>query len=188
MQVIWLPPQPFESPGRFFDMIHPNITLSVDGTDSHDLFLNAFRRDGYNGDSPGIEYLCYRVVNFKITRITIVSNIYLTMAKQTKNESYLFKAVEEEDAKRLANDAIIKFNTGQRLFGVMTTRQALLKVRKIDKSFSRKDFEKSIIDYNYSYKAKEHLFAYGAKEYISKCVVSAIIDCIELSNFTHNER
>lgn len=174
--------------GVFFDMIHPNITLSIDGTDEHDLFLNAFRRNGFNGDSPGIEYLCYRIVNNKITRVTIVNNVYLTMAKQTKNESYLFKAIEKDDAKRLANDAIIKFNTGQRLFGVMTIRQAILRIRKFDKSFSRKDFEKRIMDYNYSYAAKEHIFVYGPREYISKDVVAAIIDCIDLLNFAKDER
>lgn len=188
MQVQWFQPQPKESHGRFFDMIHPNITLSIDGTDEHDLFLNAFRRNGFNGDSPGIEYLCYRIVNNKITRVTIVNNVYLTMAKQTKNESYLFKAVEKDDAKRLANDAIIKFNTGQRLFGVMTIRQAILRIRKFDKSFSRKDFEKLIMDYNYSYAAKEHIFVYGPREYISKDVVAAIIDCIDLLNFAKDER
>ena len=175
-------------PGVFFDMVHPNITLSVDGTDEHDLFLNAFSRIGFNGDSPGIDYICYRVVDRRITRVTIVTNVYLTMAKQTKNELYLFKAVEKEDAKRLANDAIIKFNTGQRLFGVMTTRQAILKIHKFDKSFSSKDFENRIFDYNYSYRAKEHLFKYGSREYISKDVVTAIIDCIDLSNFARDER
>lgn len=121
-------------------------------------------------------------------RVTIVNNVYLTMAKQTKNESYLFKAVEKDDAKRLANDAIIKFNTGQRLFGVMTIRQAILRIRKFDKSFSRKDFEKRIMDYNYSYAAKEHIFVYGPREYISKDVVAAIIDCIDLLNFAKDER
>ena len=106
----------------------------------------------------------------------IVKNPYLTMAKQQKGELFIFKAVNDYDSKRCANEAIIHFQTGQRLFGVMTVRQAIIRIHKLDKDFDSNSIERHIGYYNTDYGTHEKIYQYGHRKYISKNIVSSIID------------
>lgn len=164
-------------------LIHPNITLTVDHLDRHDIDINGFCRDGYNGDYPDIEYLCYRKVKGEIVKITIVQNPYLKMAKQDKGELFVFKAVNIKDAKRCANEAIIKFQTGQRLYGVMTTRQAVIRIHKFDKTFTSSDLEHQVEFHNRVNGTQERIYQYGHRKYISKEIVEYLIDYLDFSQY-----
>lgn len=155
------------------------------------LRLGCYRED-YNGQSPDIVFLCFKVnltKDYEIELVTIVTNPFLKMAKQEKGLRYYFLAVHIDLAQTLANDSIIKFNTGQRLFNAMTIRQAMYRIHRENPSFKKSELAERIQTYNEIHGKGEHLYTYCGIVWINKDVVQMIVDCENYENWRReNER
>lgn len=144
-----------------------------------EILRNGFYREGYNGDDMEHCYLSYRFVDGKVVRVTITSNPWLIMGKQEAGERFVFVKVSREEAQYLANRDIIYFQTGQHLFGVLTTRQALRRLHPLKPSLKVKDLYQMVKDYNRIFGLNESILRYGRFDYISKKIVEDNIDFIE---------
>ena len=153
-------------------------TLDVNHLDEHDILSNGIQFDGYDGVYDGYLFICYKFVGSRVVRITLVTNPLLHMSKQHEDERFVYKASDILDVTRMANEAIIEFQTGQPLLGCMTIRQAILAIRKIEPNFSVDNFQPWLEVHNKYKYTKEKIYSYGSKKYISKRVVKTIIDCL----------
>lgn len=135
-------------------------------------------------DFDEVIFLSFRFVNDCVNRVTLTRNPWQIMAKQESGEVFYFLPVQNEmDAKAIANRYIVKFATGQHLFGVYTINQALKRIRLYNPHFKAGDLYSFVQNYNKANNTSEAILCYGNRRYISKEVVEDIMDYFDFSNF-----